>query len=119
MTHKAARRRFTQEYKLSVITQADACADRGSLGALLRREGLYHSHLADFRKWKRRETLGMKPAQAAKDQSAVAVMNRQSQLEQENRALRRQLAKAQQIIMIQKKAATLLGETLQEMQIGE
>jgi hypothetical protein len=50
MVARATRRRFTQEYKNSIILQADACTDRGALGALLRREGLYHSHLGDFRK---------------------------------------------------------------------
>ena len=119
MVERAIRRRFTQEYKLSVLAQADACTARGSLGALLRREGLFHSQLAEFRKWKAQQELGVCPAQLAHDPAAQAQLHRQSLLEQENRALRRQLAKAEQIITIQKKAAILLGETLQEMQIGE
>ena len=46
---KAKRRRFTAEYKREVLKQAAACTERGELGALLRREGLYSSHLTEWR----------------------------------------------------------------------
>ncbi len=47
---RAKRRRFTAEYKLVVLREADGCTQPGEVGALLRREGLYSSHLADWRK---------------------------------------------------------------------
>lgn len=53
VSERAARRRFTAEYKLRVLRQADACAGTGELGALLRREGLYSSHLTTW--WRQRE----------------------------------------------------------------
>ncbi len=49
---KAERRRFSAEYKLRILTEADACKEPGEIGALLRREGLYRSHLD---KWRRQE----------------------------------------------------------------
>ncbi len=47
---KPVRRRFTAEYKLRILAEADACTERGSLGELLRREGLYSSHLGTWQK---------------------------------------------------------------------
>jgi transposase-like protein len=124
MTVRAARRRFSSAYKLSILEQVDACTDRGQVGALLRREGLYYSSLAKFRKQKAQGVLsgpdesGAKP-RASKDPSVLLALAQQTELERENRKLRRQLAHAQRIIAIQKKAAILLGETLQDMDIDE
>jgi transposase-like protein len=50
---KAERRRFTAEYKLRILAEADACTQRGEIGALLRREGLYRSHLDKWREQRR------------------------------------------------------------------
>jgi transposase-like protein len=124
MSARATRRRFTNGYKLSIIDQVDAITDRGQVGALLRREGLYYSTLAKFRKQKAQGLLGglgqagAKP-RASKDPAVLSAMAKQTQIERENRKLRRQLAQAQRIIAIQKKAAILLGETLQDMDIDE
>jgi len=52
---KARRRRFSAEYKLRVLEEADACSESGEIGALLRREGLYSSHLVV---WRRQRTEG-------------------------------------------------------------
>src|SRR5262245_24081893 len=57
VAERAARRRFTAEYKLSVLRQADACAGTGELGALLRREGLYSSHLTTWRRQREQGSL--------------------------------------------------------------
>ena len=54
---KAARRRFTGDYKRSIVEQADACQDAGAIGALLRREGLYSSHLSTWRRQARQGEL--------------------------------------------------------------
>lgn len=121
LAEKAKRRRFTTVYKLSIIAKADACADRGSLGALLRKEGLFHSTLANFRTQNRQGLLtGSAPKPRADKSPAVsATLAQQSQLERENRALRRKLARAERIIAIQKKVAILLGETFQDIDLED
>ncbi len=50
LVQRAQRRQFTSEYKLGIVREADACSKEGDIGALLRREGLYSSHLATWRK---------------------------------------------------------------------
>lgn len=102
---KARRRRFTVEYKLSVLRQADACREPGEIGALLRREGLYSSNLAAWRKQRAEGSLGTKrrgPKPTKPDPQVV-------ELERENRRLRRRLEQARTIIEVQKKVSTLLG----------
>ncbi len=56
---KAVRRRFTAEYKRSILREAEACKEQGRLGALLRREGLYSSNLNTWRRQADRGTLGV------------------------------------------------------------
>src|ERR1700680_1149689 len=51
---RLARRRFTTAYKLEILRKADACSRRGELGALLRKEGLYSSHLITWRQQRER-----------------------------------------------------------------
>jgi transposase-like protein len=121
LAEKAKRRRFSGAYKLSIIAQADACADRGSLGALLRKEGLFHSTLAKFRSQNRQGGLsGSSPKPRVEKSPAVATaLSQQSKLERENRALRRKLARAERIIAIQKKVAILLGETFQDIDLED
>ena len=58
VSEKPSRRRFTAEYKLRILAEADACTERGALGELLRREGLYSSHLSTWQK-QREEGLGV------------------------------------------------------------
>ena len=66
---KAQRRRFTAEYRLGILKQADACKRPGELGALLRREGLYSSHVANWRR--QREQGGLRPLSEIVDGAAV------------------------------------------------
>jgi transposase-like protein len=117
----AKRRRRTSAYKLRIIAEADACEQRGDLGALLRREGVYHSDLANWRKQKAQGLLGGSPASRYRraDPAFQDALKQQTELARENRALRRQLGRAKLIIEIQKKAALLLGETLQEMSLDD
>lgn len=53
---RSERRHFSAEYKARILAEADACAERGQIGALLRREGLYSSHLDKWRKQRGRRT---------------------------------------------------------------
>jgi transposase-like protein len=116
VAEKATRRRFSAEYKLRIVLLADACKEPGELGSLLRREGLYSSHLVAWRR--QREQLS-KPAMAGKKRGpqALAAHPRLRQLERENTRLKHQLERAHLVIDIQKKASTLLGITLDSDEI--
>jgi transposase len=98
------RRRFTTAYKLEILRKADACQRSGELGALLRREGLYSSHLVT---WRRQRAHGLTPKPRGRKKTAVDP--RVKQLEQENRRLTSQLEKAEAVIVFQKQVAELLG----------
>jgi transposase len=108
---KASRRRFTVDYKLKILDQADACHQSGELGALLRREGLYSSSLALWRHQRQQgiltgltpKTRGRKPNQ----QSQLVADN--EQLKRQNQKLSKRLQQAEIIIEFQKKLAEALG----------
>jgi len=108
---KASRRRFTVDYKLKILDQADACHQTGELGALLRRAGLYSSSLALWRHQRQQgiltgltpRTRGRKPNQ----QSQLVADN--EQLKRQNQKLSKRLQQAEIIIEFQKKLAEALG----------
>jgi transposase len=101
---KAERRRFSAEYKLSILAEADRCTERGQIGALLRREGLYSSHLTTWRRQREQATLGQKRGRKL-DPQAIEI----KRLQRENERLRTRLERAEHIIDVQKKLAQLLG----------
>ena len=108
VTERAKRRRFTAEYKLRILREADACKGDGDLGALLRREGLYSSHLATWRR--QRDEIAKAGLKARKrGPKPKAVDPRVKRLERENARLKRQLEQAETIIDFQKKLSKLLG----------
>ena len=113
---KAKRRQFTAKYKLRILEEADRCSERGQIGELLRREGLYSSHLS---KWRARGQLqGLSPkkrGRTVQDPSAAEL----AQLRRENERLRAQLEQAEIIIDVQKKLARLLGLTMDESKSDE
>ncbi len=107
---KAKRRQFSAAYKLGVVEEADGSTERGAVGALLRREGLYSSQLSKWRRQRDRGELqrgGKKRGRKADPARAEVV-----RLEQENERLRRDLAQARLIIEVQKKLAEVLGLTI-------
>jgi transposase-like protein len=111
---KASRRRFTAKYKLDILEQADGCQP-GQIGALLRREGLYSSHLTTWRRQREAgalEALGPRK-RGRKAKARDAQTQRLSELERENQRLRQRLFQAQTIIEVQKKVSTLLGIPLE------
>ena len=107
---QARRRRFTATYKLGVLEEADRC-EPGQLGALLRREGLYSSHLTCWRQ--QREAGALAGLTARKRGRKARVPDPQGQrvaeLEQENAWLRQRLVQAETSIDVQKKVSLLLG----------
>ena len=108
------RRRFTAAYKLEILRNADVCTRPGELGALLRREGLYSSHLAT---WRRQREHGLTPN--PRGRKKMAVDPRVKPLEQENRRLTRRLQKAEALLAFQKKVSELLQIPLKPLPSDE
>jgi transposase len=105
------RRSFTAAYKLDILREADACTEPGQLGALLRREGLYSSHLSD---WRRKREAGELQALAPHKRGRKPKMRNPlaaevARLEQEKAKLEDELRKARIIIDVQKKLSEMLG----------
>lgn len=99
------RRSFTADYKLRILAEADA-APEGGVGALLRREGIYYSHLIDWRNQRARGTLGTaKAGRPPKDPRDAELES----LRSENERLRGRLEQAEAVIDVQKKLSRLLG----------
>jgi transposase len=109
-----ARRRFTTAYKLEILRKAEACTRHGERGALLRKEGLYSSHLIT---WRQQRERGLTPKKRGR--KAVPVDPRLKKLEQENRRLTTRLQKAEALLDFQKKVAALLQIPLKPMPSDE
>jgi transposase len=112
LVERPKRRRFSAEYKLRVLREADACSRPGEVGALLRREGLYTSHLTYWRKQRDAGALkalsrprGRKPPDP-RDAKLAALERRAERAEAE-------LAKARKVIEVQGNVSALLGELLE------
>jgi transposase len=105
------RRVYSSKYKLDVLKQADALADTGEIVALLRREGLYYSHLSTWRRQREQGTMnGLTPKKRGpKPDPDRDARRRIAQLEKENRRLADRLEKAELIIDVQKKISRILG----------
>ncbi len=110
------RRRFTVEYKRSILRQADACKQPGEIGALLRREGLYSSHLSTWRRARDRGELAALSSKPRGPQKPVVDPrdHQISALERENERLQARLARAEALLEVQKKVSHLLGIVLPE-----
>lgn len=103
---KAKRRSFSLEYKLRILEEADRTTEPGGIGALLRREGLYSSHLVDWRRQRDRGCLGGRPrGRRGKDPKDMQI----EQLRKENARLRLRLEQAETVIEVQKKLSRAFG----------
>ncbi len=110
VSSKGKRRYLTAAYKARILRLADACTKPGDLGALLRREGLYSSHLTT---WRRQRDLGqVSPRRGRKKDPATAERHEIARLERENARLAEKLRHAELIIEVQKKVAALLGNPI-------
>lgn len=117
---KPKRRQFTAEYKRSIVTQAEACRDDGAIGALLRREGLYSSHLTTWRHQREQGELdALAPKRRGRKSTAHPLAEENQRLRKENARLHRRLEQAELIIDVQKKVSALLGISLPEVKTGE
>lgn len=107
----AKRRQFSSSEKRRILMAADGCSKPGEIGALLRREGIYSSHLATWRRQRQaNERAALEPKKRGrKADPAIAESRRVAQLTKECDRLRHKLAQAHTIIDVQKKLCTLLG----------
>jgi len=105
---QAKRRQFSAKYKLRILTEADQCTQRGEIGALLRREGLYSSHLTTWRRQRDRGQLaGLTPKKRGHKSNPQAV--ELARLQRENERLKARLEQVETIIEVQKKLSQMLG----------
>ena len=118
---RAKRRRFSAEYKLRILEEADACSERGQIGSLLRREGLYSSHLTTWRQQREQGQLdGLGPKKRGRKPSVdEALMKELAELKRDKQRLENRLQQAETIIEVQKKLSGLLGLTLNGNQPDE
>lgn len=104
------RRRFTAEYKARIVREAEACTESGQIGAMLRREGLYSSHLD---KWRRKYALGgteaLKDNRRGRKPTRHPLMDENERLRKRSARLEQRLKQAETIIEIQKKVSEMLG----------
>jgi len=115
---KAKRRRFTAEYKLRILREVEQCKAPGEIGAILRREGLYTSHLTDWRR--QRDRIAKEGlTERKRGPKAKAQDPRVKELERENARLKRRLQRAEAMLEIQKKASELLGIPLSQLDDDE
>jgi transposase len=111
---KAVRRRYTAEYKRRILREAEACSERGKLGALLRREGLYSSNLINWRRQAEKGTLeALSPKKRGpKEKKLDPSLLRIAELEKTNQKLEHKLRQAELIIAAQKKIAEIFQMSL-------
>jgi transposase len=106
VVEKAARRRFTAEYKRQIALEAEQCNQPGEIGALLRREGLYSSVLARWRRQLREESLAS--SKKSKRNGKVSPAQELARLKRENERLKEKLRQAELIIDVQKKVSEMM-----------
>lgn len=113
---RAVRRRFTAEYKLRILKEAESCKEQGQLGSLLRREGLYSSNLITWRHQMEKGTLeALSPKKRGpKAKRPDPSARRIAELERENKKLKKKLRQAETIIDVQKKISEILQIPLTE-----
>ena len=112
---KATRRRFTVEYKRAIVREADACKTPGAIGALLRREGLYSSHLTTWRGARERGELAGAPKKRGPARRVVD--SRDAKLAEQAREIirwQKRAERAEALVELQKQVAALLGTPITE-----
>jgi transposase-like protein len=111
---KARRRKFAAAYKLAVLEEADRATDPGAIGALLRREGLYSSHLVEWRRLRQCGALGALSKQRGRKPSRNPLAEENEKLKAKLARVEKKLQQAEIIIDFQKKVSALLGIALPE-----
>ena len=121
VSEQARRRRFTAEYKQRILQEADRCRQFGELGALLRREGLYSSHLTTWRQQRDQGMLdGLTPKKRGrKPKRRDPLVEENQRLRRETERLQLELKKAKTIIEVQKKLSEILGIPMESPSLCE
>jgi transposase-like protein len=116
VAEKAARRQFNAEYKRRILKEADACTREGEIGALLRREGLYSSHLSVWRAARERgEIAGLASRKRGPKVAPPDPRDRKIvELERETRRWKSRAERAEALVDLQKKVSQILGIALPE-----
>ena len=110
---KAKRRQFTGEYKRKIVREAEGCKTPGAIGALLRREGLYSSHLTTWRAARDRGELAGAPKKRGPARRVVDPRDTQiTELERERTRWQKRAERAEALVELQKQVAALLGTPL-------
>jgi len=110
---KASRRQFTVEYKRKIVREADGCKTPGAIGALLRREGLYSSHLTTWRAARERGELAGAPTKRGPARRVSDPRDKRiADLERESTRWRKRAERAEALVELQKQVAALLGTPL-------
>ena len=111
---KATRRRFPVEYKRKILHEADACKTPGAVGTLLRREGLYSSHLTTWRAARDRGELAGAPKKRGPIPHVPDPRDKKiAELERETARWRQRAERAEALVEVQKKLSALLGAPLE------
>jgi transposase len=112
---KPRRRTYTAEYKRRILKEADACTAPGAVGALLRREGLYTSHLVVWRRARRRgELAALAPKRRGRKPTPVDPRDRKiAELQRQLVQMTGRAERAEALVELQKKLAALLGRPLE------
>jgi transposase len=110
VTAQNRRRRFSAAYKLKIVDEADECSKPGDLGALLRREGLYSSHLATWRRARDQGELAETPKRGRKPKPVDPNAKRVAELERQLAKATARAERAEALVELQKKVAALLGK---------
>jgi transposase-like protein len=110
---KPTRRRFTVEYKRAIVREADGCKTPGAIGALLRREGLYSSHLTVWRAARERGELAGAPKKRGPARRVADPRDKRiTELERERTRWQKRAERAEALVELQKQVAALLGTPL-------
>ena len=116
---KAKRRQFSAEYKRRILREANAATEPGAIGAVLRREGLYSSHLTTWRQQLEAATeQALAPHKRGRKSTVNPWTEENQKLRQENARLEHKLRQAELILEIQKKASEILGIPLRTQGSG-
>jgi transposase len=117
VSSKATRRVFSAKYKEKILREADACAgQRGAVGALLRREGIYSSHLTA---WRKEARAGLETKKRGPKQTVDARDRKIAELERKLNRVTQRAERAEALVALQKKVSQILGIALPEPPDGD
>lgn len=116
---KAQRRQYSLAYKKRILAEVDGRTEAGQIGSILRREGLYSSHLTSWRRQQERGEWGDASANRRGRPAKSEAEQEVARLRQENEGLQQRLAQAEAIMDIQKKVSQLIGLTFSQLDGGK